>query len=293
MGFFRAGARALLVVLLLVLVVLVALAAGGSAGWGGTAGGGPAAAGPRHGGWDAAQVYARVLGPEDSGRPSVIFISGLGNDHVWWNWDEGPEEVVRAQGWARNGGIQKPVAALTRTLSFDMPGVGRSPVASPDEVPGSFRDAARLVYELGQRHRLPAPWVVVGHSIGGATALVLQDEHPELVKGVVLVDAPSPATLEEIGAPGFYTKTGALKYEVTRRYLANYHRSRAEVPFAAARARRVVAHVNLDDPAGARDQAHAAHAVSAYADTTVHTGATHWIHVTDPAAVLRSITAML
>jgi pimeloyl-ACP methyl ester carboxylesterase len=249
----------------------------------------------KSGGNECETVYTRVLGKKGP-KPVVVFLSGLGNDNIWWNWDEGPEEIVNEAKWPRNSGIQKPIAEHTATMSFDMPGVGSSKIASVDEVPASFEDVAALVKCLLVREALPPPYVLVGHSIGGAIALVFQKIYPRDVKGVILIDSPSAATLKSIGEPEFYTKRGQLKYDITRRYLDNYSRSRAQVPFEQARALPVVAHVNRQEVDGAcsdKDAAHVAFAVSAYPRVVQYVNASHWIHVTTPAPIIDSILEMV
>ncbi|MFI5735212.1 alpha/beta fold hydrolase [Kribbella sp. NPDC051587] len=71
-----------------------------------------------------------------------------------------------------------------RVIVHDRPGTGTS------SEPGRLADATAhlhaLINELGL-----GPVVVVGQSLGGAVALLLADDHPESVAGLVLID-PTP-----------------------------------------------------------------------------------------------------
>jgi pimeloyl-ACP methyl ester carboxylesterase len=70
-----------------------------------------------------------------------------------------------------------------RVLAPDLRGRGDSPVR-PDRLglDGHVEDLAELIAGL------PAPPVVVGHSMGGAVVALLGARHPEAVRGLVLTD---------------------------------------------------------------------------------------------------------
>jgi pimeloyl-ACP methyl ester carboxylesterase len=73
-------------------------------------------------------------------------------------------------------------------------GHGRSERSPADVSPEAFvHDAEMWVRELGL-----APVAVVGQSLGGLTALLLAAEHPDLVRGIVVIEA-TPAA--DPGAP--------------------------------------------------------------------------------------------
>lgn len=101
------------------------------------------------------------------GDTTVVFESGLGSD--WAPWDA----------------VAKEVSAHARTFAYSRPGYGLSePTTAP-------RDAEHIVAEL--RALLAArgvapPYVLVGHSFGGAYMEYFAKAHPKDVVGVVLVD---------------------------------------------------------------------------------------------------------
>lgn len=102
-----------------------------------------------------------------TGDTTVVFESGLGND--WTPWGE----------------VASEVAALARTVAYSRPGYGRS---DPSPEP---RDAAHIVDDLRvllAARGLAPPYVLVGHSFGGAYMELFAKAYPEEVIGVVLVD---------------------------------------------------------------------------------------------------------
>src|SRR4051812_44998403 len=75
-----------------------------------------------------------------------------------------------------------------RVVALDARGHGRSQRLPDDVSPAAqVADASFTIEHLGL-----SPVVVVGQSLGGLTALSLADERPDLVRGLVVVDA-SPA----------------------------------------------------------------------------------------------------
>jgi pimeloyl-ACP methyl ester carboxylesterase len=102
-----------------------------------------------------------------AGNTTVVFESGLGND--WTPWHK----------------VATEVAARARVFAYSRPGYGQS---DPSPEP---RDATHIVEDL--RTLLVArgfapPYLLVGHSFGGAYMELFAKAHPEEVMGVVLVD---------------------------------------------------------------------------------------------------------
>lgn len=86
-------------------------------------------------------------------------------------------------------GIIDDLAKNFRVVAIDRPGSGYSD--RPDDHAANVRAQARLVSEVIDRLELDTP-LVVGHSLGGAIALALALEKPELVRGLALL---SPLSL--------------------------------------------------------------------------------------------------
>ncbi|HEY6779485.1 MAG TPA: alpha/beta hydrolase [Thermoleophilaceae bacterium] len=101
-----------------------------------------------------------------SGQPIVLLPSGAHDHH---DFDE--LRALLPEGY--------------RSISLDWPGHGASPPATAPASAMGFADVAeRLVERLA-----PEGAVVVGNSVGGFAAGRLAIRRPELVKGLVLVDA--------------------------------------------------------------------------------------------------------
>lgn len=77
-----------------------------------------------------------------------------------------------------------------RTIAIDWPGHGESPAAPGPASAMAFADAA----EAAVAALAPGGAVVVGNSVGGFSAARLAVRRPELVRGLVLVDAGGFAT---------------------------------------------------------------------------------------------------
>jgi pimeloyl-ACP methyl ester carboxylesterase len=90
------------------------------------------------------------------------------------------------------GAIAKALAGHRRVFSLDLRNHGESPWDADMTYPALAADVARFIHD----HGLGAP-DVIGHSMGGKTAMTLALGHPELVRSLTVVDispAPSPGT---------------------------------------------------------------------------------------------------
>jgi pimeloyl-ACP methyl ester carboxylesterase len=112
------------------------------------------------------QIYC--TGKASSGRPTVVMDSALGGGLLDWQT------------------VQPKVATFARVCSYDRSGIGWS------ESGREPRTSQRIVKEL---HALlsdageEGPYVLVGHSFGGANVQLYASEYPEEVAGMVLVDS--------------------------------------------------------------------------------------------------------
>ena len=77
-----------------------------------------------------------------------------------------------------------------RVTAIDVPGFGESPPAGPGFVLEEVADAIAMAFD--------APFDLVGHSLGGAIAIVLAERRPQLVERLVLV---APAGLRSVPGP--------------------------------------------------------------------------------------------
>ncbi|MGH7583358.1 MAG: alpha/beta fold hydrolase [Gemmatimonadales bacterium] len=102
------------------------------------------------------------------GSPAVILDSGAGDPGFIWS------------------SIQPQIAKLTRACWFDRAGYGWS---DPGPFPRTGVAMATDLHALLRRADIPAPYILVGHSLGGLNARVYNGLYPQDVAGMVLVDA--------------------------------------------------------------------------------------------------------
>jgi pimeloyl-ACP methyl ester carboxylesterase len=125
-------------------------------------------------------LYMRCSG---QGTPTVVLFNGLGE---------------RASSWAR---VQPNVADTTRVCTFDRAGEGWS---GPAHGRQDGRELAADLHALLAAARVPGPYVLAGHSVGGTYALVYAHEYPSRVAGVALVDSSTPYQFDLPDYPSFY-----------------------------------------------------------------------------------------
>jgi pimeloyl-ACP methyl ester carboxylesterase len=124
------------------------------------------------------RLYVHCVG---SGSPVVVLEAGLGASSSAWKT------------------IEPTVARQTRVCSYDRAGRGRS-----ESSPHGIQTAADL-HTLLNRAGEPGPYVLVGHSLGGAYVLDFAAQFPGQVAGVALLDSMSPDQFTNIaGYAGFY-----------------------------------------------------------------------------------------
>lgn len=101
-------------------------------------------------------------------------------------------------GWYDCGMIDN-LAKDHRVIAFDRPGSGYS--ERPRSAPANIRAQARQVAEVIKKLEIERP-IVVGHAYGGAVALALAAERPELLRGLALI---SPLTLYDEELPDIFS----------------------------------------------------------------------------------------
>ena len=106
-----------------------------------------------------------------AGSPTVVIDAG------WGDW---------SGGWSR---VQPVVAETTRVCTYDRAGMGHSE-AGP--LPRTAERFARELHALLQHAGVLGPYVLVGHSFGGAPVRVFAHAYAPAVAGVVLIEAMNP-----------------------------------------------------------------------------------------------------
>jgi len=132
------------------------------------------------------RLYVQCSG---SGSPTVVLVSGLAETSVYWG------------GW-----IAPAVAQNTTVCAYDRAGQGWSdPPASPQDGAAVATDLHTLLANA----QIPGPYVLVGHSTGGAYARVFAARYPDQVAGMVFLDSqPNEAFT---GLPDFPSQYSTLR----------------------------------------------------------------------------------
>ncbi len=117
---------------------------------------------------DGSRLHVFCIG---EGSPTVLLESAFPGTSADWPW------------------VQPGVSETTRVCAYDRAGMGWS---ESGPLP---RDAHRIATELHSlldRADIPAPYVLVGHSLGGLFIQMYAASYPVDVAGLVLVDATHP-----------------------------------------------------------------------------------------------------
>jgi pimeloyl-ACP methyl ester carboxylesterase len=114
---------------------------------------------------DGARLHLRCAG---AGRSTVVLVAGFGAGGEAWE------------------AVAPGLVGKARVCSYDRFGTGTSD-APP--IPQSFTSEADDLHELLQAAGEPGPYVVVGHSFGGAEAVAFTSHFADEVEGLLLLDA--------------------------------------------------------------------------------------------------------
>jgi pimeloyl-ACP methyl ester carboxylesterase len=143
-----------------------------------------------------------------AGAPSVVVVPALGSPGLEW---------VR---------IQRQLVPDIAVVLYDRAGLGWS---DPGPWPRSAGRIADELHQLLQAAGVPAPYLLVGQSLGGLVVRLYAARHPEAVAGLVLVD-PTPEDYQRrIGqlnwrssVPGLWLRAARLQLQpLGLRRLAN------------------------------------------------------------------------
>jgi alpha/beta hydrolase family protein len=101
------------------------------------------------------------------GKPVVVFESGMGDGTDSWEK------------------VQPEISKVTKTLSYDRPGIGKSDAAPQLH---DLNQSADELHVLLQKSGSRPPYILVGHSMGGLIVRVFAYRYPNETAGIVLVD---------------------------------------------------------------------------------------------------------
>ncbi len=111
--------------------------------------------------------YRLHMHVEGTGAPTVVLDAGAGGIGLSW-------ELVRPA-----------IAKVTRVVVYDRAGLGWS---DPSPYPRDAHTMAQELHAMLTISRIPGPYILVGHSLGGPVARQFAAKYPDEVAGLVMVD---------------------------------------------------------------------------------------------------------
>lgn len=124
-----------------------------------------------------------------TGSPAIILESGYHNSADPWNQSDAAAPAV-------GPAVLPAVARSHRVCAYDRPGTVRNsdPPTLADRsssvpMPRTAADVVADLHTLLEAAHVPAPYVLVGHSLGGLFIRLYAQTHPDQVRGLVFVDA--------------------------------------------------------------------------------------------------------
>ena len=142
---------------------------------------------------DGARLHIWCTG---QGTPTVVLEPGLGRTSLSWSW------------------LQPMLARSTRVCSYDRAGLGWS---DPIDLPRDGRNQARILHKLLGAAGERGPFVLVGHSLGGAYARLYRDQFRDEVQGLVLLDSVQPGYCERLPGAAAMIHDAAVQLALSRR----------------------------------------------------------------------------
>jgi pimeloyl-ACP methyl ester carboxylesterase len=138
------------------------------------------------------RLYLECRGPGGAGGaggPTVVLEAGAFNSGAIWDAGALPPG-------AAGPAVLPGSAAFARVCAYDRPGTLADPSdpatrsrSDPAPLPRTAQDVVTDLHALLRAARVPGPYVLVGHSLGGPFVRLYAATHPEEVAGLVLVDA--------------------------------------------------------------------------------------------------------
>lgn len=162
-------------------------------------------------------------------NPTQAVVAGSSSFHFLKH--DGPKPTVIL--WGESGAwnqVQPAVSGFAAVGSFDRKDANGK-AAAP--VPASPSEAARELHDALVQAKLAPPYVVVGHSFGGALARVFASLYPQEVTGLVLVDPFQEGFVDWLKAhqPQNHEKFVA---PMRHRYASNWEQTLAELHAASS-----------------------------------------------------------
>ncbi|MBN1186230.1 MAG: alpha/beta hydrolase [Bacteroidales bacterium] len=118
---------------------------------------------------DSTKIWINTIGIENriEGQPVIVFESGHGTP--MGHWDK----------------ILDGVSELAPLITYDRPGIGES---EPDNEIPTIKNVSSKLIKILKCLDIEPPYVLVGHSLGGAYVRGFAVYYPELLAGLVIID---------------------------------------------------------------------------------------------------------
>jgi pimeloyl-ACP methyl ester carboxylesterase len=118
---------------------------------------------------DSTKIWINTIGIENrkEGQPFIVFESGHGTP--MGHWDR----------------ILDGVSELAPLMTYDRPGIGES---EPDNEMPTIKNVSDKLIKILNYLDVEPPYVLVGHSLGGAYVRGFAVYYPELLAGLVIID---------------------------------------------------------------------------------------------------------
>jgi pimeloyl-ACP methyl ester carboxylesterase len=156
----------------------------------------------------AAYVVEKLIERSDRKRypaPGRLVDVGGRRLHLFSQGDAAGPTVVIEQGTASPSlvwwPVQAAIAKFARVCTYDRAGYLWSDPAASGRI---LEDRVADLHALLERAKVPGPYILVGHSLGGLLMRRFAQAHPKLVAGIVLVDAPNEAVMFRPAVARFY-----------------------------------------------------------------------------------------
>ena len=118
---------------------------------------------------DSTKIWINTIGIENriEDQPVIVFESGHGTPMGHWNR------------------ILNGVSELAPLITYDRPGIGKS--EADNEMP-TIKNVSDKLIKVLKKLDIEPPYVLVGHSLGGAYVRGFAVYNPELLAGLIIVD---------------------------------------------------------------------------------------------------------
>ena len=140
-------------------------------------------------------VYLRCRGTGAAGAPTIILMSGYHDSSDVWT----DSDLLSLLPPAVGPPVFQALSRSNRVCAYDRPGTVRyvtgTPLTkrtTPVPQPRTAKDVVEELHTLLDHARVPGPYVLVGHSLGGLFVLLYARTYPDQVEAIVFNDAFSP-----------------------------------------------------------------------------------------------------